>query len=221
MKKHTFNMVEILLALGVVAVGICSVMVLFPVGSNATRDSAMETYASTSAEQILNMVKYKLTAPDDSGVYRNWATYIGTDSSHGSLYKASEPTEPSGLDADLEFSSTANARWSNADELIGGQTLKGGIFRHSTHKNFYQIVIHRGDMESNLSEISPENVDFRAVASLWASEVVYKPENAGGTGGKLPLRNAARLNLRISWPAELPQSARQSAFYTLEVFMDK
>ena len=59
-KQHPFNMVEILLALGVIAIGICSVMVLFPVGANASRDSIMEEYAATSAEQMLNMINFRL-----------------------------------------------------------------------------------------------------------------------------------------------------------------
>lgn len=55
--KHNFNLVEILLALGVVAIGICSVMVLFPIGANANHDASMETYAADVADQILRIVK--------------------------------------------------------------------------------------------------------------------------------------------------------------------
>ena len=71
-------MVEILLALGVVAIGICSVMVLFPVGANAGRDASMETYAADLAEQTLHLAKFNLNKLGKI----NWATYIENDSDY-------------------------------------------------------------------------------------------------------------------------------------------
>lgn len=53
-------MIEILLALGVTAVGICSIMVLFPIGANASRDAAMETYTANAADEILHYYQYQL-----------------------------------------------------------------------------------------------------------------------------------------------------------------
>ncbi|MDQ0291065.1 type IV pilus modification PilV family protein [Oligosphaera ethanolica] len=67
-RKHPFNMIEIMLALGVCAIGITSIMVLFPVGSAATRDAAMETYAAHAADQMLHMLKYKMITSWDTGI---------------------------------------------------------------------------------------------------------------------------------------------------------
>ena len=53
-------MIEILLALGVTAIGICSIMVLFPIGANASRDAAMETYCANAAEELLHYYQYQL-----------------------------------------------------------------------------------------------------------------------------------------------------------------
>lgn len=213
MNRHAFSMVEILLALGVIAIGICSIMVLFPVGSSASRDTIMDTYASNCAEQMLNMVKYKLSYDKT-----NWNKYTASGSGD-SLYKSDAPEEPASLADDLEFSPETNAHWANDDDLVKAKDLNTGIFRHKSHKNFFQIVVHRGDVETELENINAEDVDFRAVACLWISNVVVT--NGTSSGTELSMGRAARINLKLSWPAELPESARQSAFYTLEVFNNK
>lgn len=59
-KPNNFTMIELMLALGVCAIGICSIMVLFPIGANANRDAAMETYAANAADQLLHYLQYQL-----------------------------------------------------------------------------------------------------------------------------------------------------------------
>ncbi len=55
-----FNMIEITVAIGVVAVGMVSLMVLFPIGFNAHRDAIGESYASDLADQVLHVMKYDI-----------------------------------------------------------------------------------------------------------------------------------------------------------------
>ena len=215
-RQHPFNMVEILLALGVIAIGICSVMVLFPVGANASRDSIMEEYAAASAEQMLNMIKY--------GLEKNWDTYIGTnsglDASHlanGTLTTGTDATpEPdppdsnvSSVNDNLDLDKASN--WSSSNVLLGGNALQGSIFSLTSAPNtYFQIVIHR-DTATTLSSIGADKIDFRALGKLWVRRVDFN-------GNHLPYTMAARLNLEISWPVEIPYASRQKAYYTLEVF---
>ena len=63
-RHHPFNLVEILIALGVTVIGICSIMVLFPIGANASSNAAMETYAANAADQMLNYLKFQITASE-------------------------------------------------------------------------------------------------------------------------------------------------------------
>ncbi|MBR6373370.1 MAG: hypothetical protein IKS20_09335, partial [Victivallales bacterium] len=72
MRRSAFTLVEVLLALGVVVIGICSIMVLFPVGANATRDASMETYSANSVEELLTGIKYQIL---QNG---KWTDYVGT-----------------------------------------------------------------------------------------------------------------------------------------------
>ena len=218
MKRHPFSMVEILLALGVVAIGICSVMVLFPVGASATRDAAMETYAANAADQILHMVKYKLTMTDGDQWIKSICSSTAPYSGLG-IYSDTTPDSSSIEDFD------DTTKWKDSCPLIGGTTLQGsGIFTYDDEdgndndNHFYQIIVHRGNPEDNFSTVMDKVTDFRALATLWASKVTIP---SSGTDVELPLNFATRLNLKIEWPVELPQSARQSAYYTLEVFKNK
>ena len=60
MKKltgHYFNMVEIVLAITVIAVGLTSVLVLFPVGLNAHREAVTENNIADLAEYVITLIK--------------------------------------------------------------------------------------------------------------------------------------------------------------------
>jgi hypothetical protein len=50
----SFNMVEVALAMAVIALGVLSIMALFPVGLAASRDAIADSYSADSAEQLLH-----------------------------------------------------------------------------------------------------------------------------------------------------------------------
>ncbi len=52
--RKYFNMIEIVLALGVIAIGFVSILALFPVGLNASRDAVAESYSAHSADQFVH-----------------------------------------------------------------------------------------------------------------------------------------------------------------------
>ena len=63
MNKHALNnftLVEIALAMGVITVGLVSVLGLFPVGTNASRDAIGQTYASETADFFLQNLENQL-----------------------------------------------------------------------------------------------------------------------------------------------------------------
>lgn len=216
-RQHPFNMVEILLALGVIAIGICSVMVLFPVGANASRDSIMEEYAAASAEQMLNMINFRLHMydPGTHSTTKYWNDYIGvTADGGGHLTPASSTGRPSdsdieGMNTKLDLDSASD--WSSTNSLLGGSALEGSIFSYSGSNNYFQVVVHKDTPAATLSSIHADMIDFRALGVLWVDKVDFN-------GTPLPYTMAARLNLELSWPVEIPYASRQKSYYTLEVF---
>lgn len=75
MKKKFFNMIEVLLALGVTAVGIMGILAVIPMTLNANRDAAADSY-------INDVVNTKFT--EIAGAVRgNPGTYFGTGKTTG------------------------------------------------------------------------------------------------------------------------------------------
>lgn len=56
-KIHFFNMIEILLALTVIAIGMTSVLGLFPVGLNASRNAIAQNCSADVADQIITYLR--------------------------------------------------------------------------------------------------------------------------------------------------------------------
>jgi len=81
MKRFKFNMVEIALAVAVISIGLSAVMVLFPVGINATRAAMDENICNDAAEYITRYIRGKFLSEwhqptqhhkhDISGFYAN------------------------------------------------------------------------------------------------------------------------------------------------------
>ena len=57
--RYNFNMVEIALATAVIAIGISSILVLFPIGINATRAAMEENCYSDAVETVSAFVRTK------------------------------------------------------------------------------------------------------------------------------------------------------------------
>ncbi len=212
-KQHPFNMIEILLALGVVAIGICSVMVLFPVGANAGRDASMETYAADLAEQTLHLAKFNLNKLGKT----NWATYIESDSD----YLPGTVSAPSDYNSDLDSSSDWSSISSSSNPIFAGvgSSLDDFLYQNSNDKNVFQLIVHRNQPSSHLGDSTfSEKIDFRAIMEL--SKEKIKLENAGVTQD-IDYKYGVQLVATISWPAELPRASRQKATYRLTVFKDE
>jgi type II secretory pathway pseudopilin PulG len=54
MRTQRFNLVEIVIALGIVAIGVTAVMGFLPMGLNASRDAIADNYAADSGDQLLH-----------------------------------------------------------------------------------------------------------------------------------------------------------------------
>ena len=188
-KKNNFTMVEILLALGVCGIGICGIMVLFPIGANANRDAAMETYAANTADQMLHMLKYQVT----TGTATSWTGKIGDSGSLPSANPANDGTNKDIKPDDAGWSSTA-------------ETEMNTIFAHSA-AGIYQIISDRG---SGSPSLTSDKVDFRAIMFVWWSDIDLLGAGHDDIG--------ATLNVEVTWPAALPYPSRQKAHYALEVF---
>lgn len=80
-----FTLIEVVLGLAVIAFGLISVVALFPVGLQATRDSMAQSYAADNADEMLHVIALQ---------FKNRTTWTGVETT----LPTSKPgeTEPQG-----------------------------------------------------------------------------------------------------------------------------
>ena len=201
-----YNLVEVILALGVVAIGVVSIMALFPIGASASRDAAMETYSSNAADEMFHMVQFL--------ALNDWNTWIKGNT------KIPE-NKPDYTDND-----TTKDKWKRLDNATKG--IDSNIFQHESEEGVFLLISHHdssadkdatladaGDTESD-NTITYEKVDFRAVVLAWKEKVREKPEEASDTND-IDFDEAAKLVIEVSWPEEMPYAGRQKRYFSYEI----
>ena len=191
--RHAFNMVEITLALGVVAIGVLSVLALFPVGANASRDAIASTYAAEAADELLHLLENNIRATG------GWADYV-TDAS--ALIQEGPPVVGDYVDFD--------ATTGGHTPLDSRETLwkHGGANAQTRRFKLYRYV----DRNDN-NEVDPGSdiVDFEGIMVVWRSQVSVD-------GTNIPYDNAVALNAEITWPARADNAEREKKTFYLEIF---
>lgn len=126
--KHNFSLIEIMVALGVVLIGICSVMVLFPVAANASRDSAVEIESAHAAEQFLNYMKYQ---------FENNPAWLAN------RIDSSKPTAESEISED--------GKWTR-EQFNSSLRILAFHDNDTEHKGVFQQLLIRSEENVNLSD---------------------------------------------------------------------
>lgn len=146
MRKQTFNLIEIVLALMVIAVGIVGVMGLFPVGLSTNRDAVGRSNAADGAEQFLHYMA--------SRIRNDWDTTAAFPGEKPNGEGENDPEAnvvwgTSGLldDANVRFAFSAT----NEDDVFDPTVDTTGLFR--------------------VQQVTPQNiVDFSGILRTWKEE---------------------------------------------------
>ena len=205
LRKSFFNMVEIILAVGVVAIGIGSLMVLFPVGLNATNSAVADNSINNLADQFLSYLEAKIRAEKKD----DWA-----DPAQNSLVSKirSWPRNTSCPNA-LEFPSAADAeddaKWDKI--TLSGSTGSATLpfFMRKNNPGLYKIeqrsTYHDG------SE-TKETVDFSTLVRIWKEPIRIDATN------DVPEKYGVVLCVEFAYPAAKAASERENRLYKLELF---
>ena len=231
--SRRYNLVEVILALGVVAIGVVSIMALFPIGANASRDASMETYAANVSDEMLQFIKYRLKEVDDDDkqddIDNRWNAMIGNADNNGAIQKkASDDNLRTALTFDItdKLDDKNEWEWNDSNSNIFGTVFKSShtIYPHKTREQVFQLLSHRNTKDVELGDTNDSdpkkdfasNVDFRALAYIWKEQIVIDQTQADDS--KVPYTSGVRIIVRVTWPAEIPYDARQKADYVLEVY---
>lgn len=199
-KKHTFNLVEILLALGVIMIGVVSLMGLFPAASKVTSDATMEMYTSNAVEEMSAFIQDMATRPADAN--SGWSNWIWNGTT--GLIPGSEPD---GMLADEEDDHVSELEEASNWEHVPGSN-NPYLFRHTTKPGVFQLVSVRGQEDGDGFSLSDANdvdlIDSRVLIVVWKSQIkrVFK---SGVSATTYDYKYGARINMKVSWPAERPE----------------
>lgn len=225
-----FNMVEIVLALAVVAVGVVSILGLFPVGMAASRDAMAIDYAANAADQFLHQLEYLIRRPATASVPTGWELYV-----LGSIDKTASLTwssawnkftipDDSGMSITAEradFDVPANGEL--LETVAGDSSSTAGneaVFRYASGSSAtrrYKVIryLERSSPLDNDYDPAEDVLDFDAVMVVYRDQVSI-PTGSGTSS--VPYAMGAALNVDISWPAQLPEARREKRTYRLELF---
>jgi len=229
-KIRFFNMIEILLALGVIAIGMTSILGLFPVGLNASRQAVAENSSANVAEQMSTYLQVI-----NESVKRNALGVIIPPTNYDNNIKTTGTTPyltSKYASLDIDTKSTAFLTAYKAGNIILGSAAtdtnfprvanKWAIFK-STQNGMFFIV-----QGPNCTEDSGSRpVDYAAMALVWKSTVQIKHLKAHGVASNpgdwldFPLAPSytkfGQLNIELSWPLELPYAERKYRYYQVVI----
>ena len=74
MRKKYFNLVEVALSIGILAIGVTAILALFPVGFDRSRQAIGENYCAEAADSLFSYIARDATSDVD-----NWNYLIRSD----------------------------------------------------------------------------------------------------------------------------------------------
>lgn len=208
-KRLQFNLVEIALAMAILAIGMSSILVLFPVGVNATKSSVAQNNMSDIAEYMTGLYQALL--------YQQWKK-DGTVKDMTSL-----TVRPS------TNYTTAHTKYAAA---IDEDDLEAFF---STNSNYFPNLRRLKDTSGVyvFQQTTGDNVDFSAAVMVWWEKISdlydYWQNPSTPTKYPIPLKGdslgvnnasadiAIRLYIEVSWPAEIPYENREKQLYIQEL----
>ena len=237
MKKiYKFNMVEIALAIAIIAIGLSAVLVLFPVGINATRAAMDENSSADVSEYVANFVRGQCLSHWKT-TYENWRSGSNplnsnlTFSSPSGLWATSKPDTPENPDDAKNLSDIPDYTVTTTDPKSGLRRIGAagsGLFR------FSRVTAEGEETFAALVKIWSDPNDIRNDGSATSAVCpVFVPDASNGfaprkigelnlvlpDGGSVDVGHFAQsVMVEISWPVSAAEEDRTSRIFRVDVY---
>ena len=207
MKKQAFNLIEIALAAAVIAIGMSSILVLFPVGINASNSAAADNMIPDVADYVLSNVECEVQA--------HWRDGNGKAITNQFLQRL--PTEkPASAGTFNDFS--------GKDPFFptGGEDSPDGKFCYhqsytvdgTTVTDFAaEVLIWQEDEPVVLLQKSSPGKAEKVLSGMVKSGSINMDSGPVSIGAP-----AVAVCAEISYPAELPYDRREKYYFRREMF---
>ncbi len=222
LRRNNFNMVEIMLAVIVIALGIAGTFVLFPVGLNANKDATAENSIADIAEYVTAFVRAQCMT---GGISTNAGNPFDTGEL-ADVFCSRTATVSDPMDVDNLSGSWKAASGSSSDPV---DLAKDSLLKHSNGIYLYRQFS---------GPATEPYVDFSAIARVYIDN---KPgTDASGFGEEYFINVAGddkkyseisgTVNIRkflipvvleLSWPATVPELEREKRYFRFEIFNDQ
>ena len=214
MKKRFFNMIEVVLALSVSAIGITAIMGIIPLGLKANRDAQAETFVSDIAKSYF--AKLSLDAAGTADFDQFYTTKIKSipkvakssvtvDGNTIGTYK--NPTTPDPDDWKEKEDGVIKFAHKFTDDGVDFDISK------LTTKNYIRAFVGKKDGDN---EVLP---DFTADICIWKClpDDIPDVDNEDEDGK----RHLIRVYLEVSWPINASYDKREKRIFVREFFDTK
>jgi len=190
--RKPFNLVEITLAMGVIAMGIAGVMALMQLGMQQSRDAIGDNYAADAAEQFITYLS--ILAADGA----NWDN-DGLNIT-GFSVASNKGTAKTGTEGNVQLPNV---------NIIPGTD---GMYR----------FIQGARNSSDPTLVDETRLDFDAVVLVWQDQImdVYFGQDASGNDvtSDIPKKYGVSVNIEIGWPRGMPYDRRNKRLFYFEIF---
>lgn len=204
-KPLYFNMIEIVLAIAILAFGFASVLGLFPVAIKAVRNSQAEGLASNAVNNIFVYYKSYASALNSSGKYF-----------HKELFEGSTFLEVGGVQSFRDIAKSDGDTFLAAlnDPTLG--PITEGVLGFRQGMNLFQHYSGKSVFFLTLGSPDSKKTEFAAEIIVWKSQI-DKIIAGGPSTEKFTYAQAVELNMEVSWPIYIPYSEREKRHYQFVV----
>jgi Tfp pilus assembly protein PilV len=213
--KYHFNLIEIALAMCVIAIGLTGVMSLFALGAKSNRQSIANNCMADISEYLVASFRSLAIAE---------ATKESMVPANGFLSKLNI-SDLEKVDEDKKATKKINLndlleKWKTIkvnDLSNPGQNWKISIGNDLTNAMMCEYAAENTKGVYLFRHITDSNVLFSSIIYCWVEKIPH-PTLAGKT---LPYQYAAALCFEITWPADFEYADREKSYYRFELFNEK
>lgn len=228
-------MIEVLLALVVIAIGMSSVLGLFPVGLNASRNSIAENVSADVADQMVTYLRVmgesSATAYDSTFITSttNLPEYAGfnfntakttIDIRDGASFNIKDQSDNFLTDYK---SGSINPPGTATTYAFTRVATGWAIFKPAGALDLRRRVYFIVQGPNCTEDGGNRNIDYSAMALVWKSSAqIMRLESDGTTWSLWPssatdYSNSGTINIELSWPLVLPYSQRKKRYYQIVI----
>lgn len=226
-RRSGFNMVEIMLAVIVIALGIAGTFVLFPVGLNANKDATAENSIADIAEYIAAFVQAKVMS-----------SAVSNENGFAFKTKSTELSSIFYTEGNAEIDKKIAAEFDvdkepDEDTLVSNSSVPLDKSLYQPYNGVYVFRQLSGPADNPY-------VDFSAVAKVYldksSSNSGFEEEHFYSRKDNMPKEYSVLKSelgqdfigkfllpvvIELSWPANVPESEREKRYFRFEIFNDQ